>query len=231
MAVGLEDTVAAPTATGPAPSAGASPPAPSPLPVVPDMTLSERRGAAAPSATPRLGAGTKFGIDATRKIRGEDAEGVVWDAPIARAPQARVEALRAELEGRHGIRSIAKLDGYGGPRLLYVTIEKNAPGAADRAIDAIWSVAPPGFGDLVLVALDEGSPADPDRVAFQFAANACPRRDARRSGERIAFDGTPKLPGEERGGEPVRDFPPGVNVDEATAQRVSQRWREYGFES
>lgn len=180
-------------------------------------------------AAPRLGAGTKFGIDATRKIRGEDAEGIAWDAPIARAPEARVDALRASLEGTHGIRSIAKLDGFGGPRLLYVTIDKREAGAADRAIDAIWAAAPAGFGDLVFVAPHEGAAADPDRVLFQFAANACPRRDLRRNGERVAFDGTPKMKGEERAGEPVRDFPPGVRVEEGTATRVRGRWGEYGF--
>jgi 4-hydroxy-3-polyprenylbenzoate decarboxylase len=180
-------------------------------------------------AAPRLGAGSKLGIDATRKIRGEDAEGIAWDAPIAAAPPAQVEAMRARLEGKHGIRSIAGLDGYGGPRLLYVTIDKNAPGDGGRAIEAIWDATPPGFGDLMFVSEYEGKPADPERVQFQVAANACPRRDLWRRGERAAFDGTPKHPGDERVGEPVRDFPPGLRVDAETAAKVTRRWREYGL--
>ncbi|MCC7172575.1 MAG: UbiD family decarboxylase, partial [Planctomycetes bacterium] len=164
-------------------------------------------------AAPRLGAGTKFGIDATRKIRGEDAEGIAWDAPIARAPEVAVDSLRAKLIGVAGIRSIAKLDGFGGPRLIYATVAKKTAGDGGRAIEAIWDATPAGFGDCVFIAAHEGDgegSADPERVLFQVAANACPRRDAWRRGERIGFDGTPKVAGEERVGEAVRDFPPGV---------------------
>ncbi|MCC7173315.1 MAG: hypothetical protein IT459_22900 [Planctomycetes bacterium] len=124
-----------------------------------------------------------------------------------------MEDLRAKLVGVAGIQSIAKLDGFGGPRLIYATVEKKAAGDGGRAIEAIWDATPAGFGDCVFIAAHEGDgggSADPERVLFQVAANTCPRRDRWTRGERVGFDGTPKRGGDERLGEAVRDFPPGV---------------------
>ena len=52
-----------------------------------------------------------------------------------------------------------------------------------------------------------------------------------RSGRRIGFDATTKIPGEDdRGRMPVRDFPPILEMDPNIVRRVNERWAEYGFE-
>lgn len=65
---------------------------------------------------------------------------------------------------------------------------------------------------------------------FHWAANIAPERDTHLSvcGRRIAFDATPKSAGDERNGQPVRDWPPIVGMDEQTTEKVKSRWAEYG---
>jgi 3-polyprenyl-4-hydroxybenzoate decarboxylase len=73
-------------------------------------------------------------------------------------------------------------------------------------------------------------------VFFHFCANTDPGRDIvlesrthGTMGGRIGFDATRKLPGDERHGQPVRDFPPLLRMDEATRALVDRRWHEYGL--
>jgi hypothetical protein len=65
---------------------------------------------------------------------------------------------------------------------------------------------------------------------FFLASNADPTRDTFRAARRIAFDATRKEPGIGRADLPVREYPPLVSMDAATAALVDRRWREYGFE-
>ena len=65
---------------------------------------------------------------------------------------------------------------------------------------------------------------------FFLASNADPTRDTFRAARRIAFDATRKEPGIGRVDLPVREYPPLVSMDAATAALVDRRWREYGFE-
>jgi 3-polyprenyl-4-hydroxybenzoate decarboxylase len=65
---------------------------------------------------------------------------------------------------------------------------------------------------------------------FFLASNADPTRDTFRAARRIAFDATRKEPGIGRADLPVREYPPLVSMDAATAALVDSRWREYGFE-
>jgi hypothetical protein len=48
-------------------------------------------------------------------------------------------------------------------------------------------------------------------------------------GRRVAFDGTPKVPGDGAHGLPVRDWPPIITMDQAVDTRVAARWRELGL--
>ena len=45
----------------------------------------------------------------------------------------------------------------------------------------------------------------------------------------IGFDATRKQPGDARNNEPVRAWPPPIEMSEATKARVTRRWEEYGF--
>ncbi|MFN9976484.1 MAG: hypothetical protein ACK58T_41950, partial [Phycisphaerae bacterium] len=61
-------------------------------------------------------------------------------------------------------------------------------------------------------------------------ANTAPDRDRATSvcGRRIAFDATPKMPGDEANGQPVREWPPLIAMSKAVTERVAGRWAEYG---
>jgi 3-polyprenyl-4-hydroxybenzoate decarboxylase len=88
-----------------------------------------------------------------------------------------------------------------------------------------------GAADFIIVT-DAHAGARPDdwRAPFFFlASNADFTRDAHTAGNRIAFDATRKVPGAGRGGLPVREYPPLVEMDAATAAMVDRRWNEYGF--
>ena len=56
--------------------------------------------------------------------------------------------------------------------------------------------------------------------------HAAPRLGA---GHKMGFDATKKVPGEEVGGHPVRDWPPEIRMDESVRALVERRWKEYGF--
>jgi hypothetical protein len=55
-------------------------------------------------------------------------------------------------------------------------------------------------------------------------AQSAPDRDAYLSvcGRRIAFDATPKLPGDERHGLPVRSWPPIIAMEPAATERAKR---------
>jgi hypothetical protein len=103
MAVGLEDTVAVPPA---APSTPAPPPRVAEA-SVPDVTLSERRGAPPSSATPRLGAGKQLGHFRIERLLGAGGMGEVYlatdlalDRPVAIKVLPEEMAARADRRDR-----------------------------------------------------------------------------------------------------------------------------------
>ena len=71
--------------------------------------------------------------------------------------------------------------------------------------------------------------ADPDDVFFLWCANTDPGRDLHARDGRVGFDATAKVPGDERGGQPVRPFPPPQLLSEEVVRLVKERWEQYGF--
>jgi 4-hydroxy-3-polyprenylbenzoate decarboxylase len=183
-------------------------------------------------AAPRLGAGCKMGFDATRKISGEEVNGIAVSAETRRSSTPTDCHPWALSPNAHAPR-------LGGGRCVFVKIEKQRAGAGARAIDALWRAAPEGSADFV-VALDGPMVdlRDWQRVFFHLCANVDPGRDLhieKRGSDpisatgRIAFDATRKLPGDERHGQPVRDYPPIIEMDAQTNALIDRRWHEYGF--
>ncbi len=159
-------------------------------------------------AAPRLGAGGKLGIDATRKIAGEEPPG-------PRSPPTSSARAGGEL-----------LPEFGHGRLAFVAVEKNAAGDGGRAIEAAWERTGADF----VIAVDHGANlADPDDVFFRWCANADPSRDLHARDGRIGFDATAKVKGDERNGQPVRDYPPPLAMSEEAKRLVKERWEQYGF--
>lgn len=179
-------------------------------------------------AAPFLGAGTKIGMDATRKSG--DAELAGWPAagwhggprrlpddvcppnlppigPVLGTAAAAAEARVSMLPGVLGASIPASLGGW----WLLVCLDKAAPGDGERFIKALGAL--PNEVEIprwtILVGPDADL-SDLDDALFHWQANSCPQRDRYDSvcGRRVAFDATPKLPGDERVGLPVRAWPP-----------------------
>lgn len=179
-------------------------------------------------AAPRLGAGHKWGIDATKTWAGEEVNGVPSDHVPTVGQEAGLQDLAGRLRGRASIVATTVPD-YGLGRLLLIAVDKRRAGDGVAAIEAAFTEADDGLLDLV-IAVDAGTELmDLDRVWFLACANADPGRDLIHEGDRMAIDATTKVLGDERGGHAVRDFPPILEMDSEIVAKVTSRWAEYGF--
>ncbi len=127
----------------------------------------------------------------------------------------------------------------------FVKIRKEYPLQARRLMHAIWGAGQMAWTKIIVVVDEYVNVHDHDEVLFHLCANCDPGRDVEvvngpldildhaaprlGAGHKIGFDATRKLPGEECGGHPVRDFPELLRMDETIKALVSRRWREYGF--
>ncbi len=174
-------------------------------------------------ATPFLGAGTKMGLDATRKhdaaelhihhepgsLREElckSGEIPAVHGAAARAAEARIKQLPGVIDARIPDGPDA-LGGW----WMFIKVDKRAAGDGEKCIKAIGGLA----DEIVLprwtvVVGPDAELANLDDALFHWLANMSPERDRFTSvcGRRVAFDATPKMPGDERGGWPVRKWPP-----------------------
>ncbi len=187
-------------------------------------------------AAPRLGAGMKIGFDCTRKVPGDGGEHPDAGPGLPDAAQAArlVERLRA-VEGIAG----AELPGSCGHGWLLVKIRKTAAGqgrAACRRVLAELAAGPasqPAAGPRFVVVLGEAVEiTDINDAMFHFCANCDVSRDLvepAAGSAVVAFDATPKLPGDEYNGRPVRVWPPIIRVNTQIAERIEARWAEYGL--
>jgi 4-hydroxy-3-polyprenylbenzoate decarboxylase len=191
-------------------------------------------------AAPRLGAGMKIGFDATRKIPGEEVEGVPVegdDAPLP--PMGDAEA--AELVSR--VRALPLVDGVSLPEScgrgwLFVRIRKQKACEGRRTAQAILDLLPgersPGPVFIVVLGAD-ADPMDVDSSMFHWCASCDASRDMLEQPDgvgrviRMAFDATPKLPGDVANGQPVRAWPPILKMSEEIRALVEKRWAEYGL--
>ncbi|MDP1663109.1 MAG: UbiD family decarboxylase [Phycisphaerales bacterium] len=189
-------------------------------------------------AAPFVGAGGKMGLDATRKVfaaeqhrplEGEAAQRCAAGeiGPVtgeaARAAEARIRTIPGVLDAHIPV----DLGGW----WLMVRMDKQAAGDGARVIKALGALT---VGEQLprwcVVTGAEADASNFDDAMFHWAANIAPERDTHLSvcGRRIAFDATPKSAGDERNGQPVRDWPPIVAMDEQTVARVNARGTEFG---
>lgn len=195
-------------------------------------------------AAPRLGAGLKVGFDCTRKRAGEEVGGVevaTTPRPIAsrEALDSHAARIRAEVPGVIDARVLHETGGY----WMFIRVKKDAtsPGTGVRVLEGAMSVPEPkdaGPAFFVGVGPDVDL-SDPDAALFHWVANFDAARDlvldpgaleslsaiARnpfpRLTRRIGFDATPKVPGDERFGEPVRAWPPVLKMPEGVVTKVA----------
>ena len=180
-------------------------------------------------ASPRLGAGHKLGIDATRKIAGEEVNGI--------AVRAHEDGRPPTPRDRHpwALHNVVVPD-FSAGRCAFVGVDKRRAGEGIEAIEALWNRVPESSGEgcaELVVAVDSAVDLrDWQQVMFHLCANFDPGRDIIRRGSRLGLDGTRKLAGvggDHRNGQPVRDFPPIIAMDGATRELVDRRWSEYGL--
>jgi 4-hydroxy-3-polyprenylbenzoate decarboxylase len=125
---------------------------------------------------------------------------------------------------------------------VFVKIRKEYPLQARRVMHSIWGAGQMAWTKMIVVVDHDVDVHDQDAVLFHLCANCDPGRDVEvvngpldildhaaprlGAGHKIGFDATRKIPGEEVGGNPVRSWPPIIDMDAAVKQRVTARWRE-----
>jgi len=128
---------------------------------------------------------------------------------------------------------------------VFVKIRKEYPLQARRVMHAIWGAGQMAWTKMIIVVDEQVNVHDQDEVLFHLCANFDPGRDIEMvngpldildhaaprlgAGHKIGFDATAKIPGEEVGGHPVRDWPRILGMEQSIRERVGQRWGEYGF--
>lgn len=150
-------------------------------------------------AAPRLGAGHKIGFDATCTMKGEET--TLCALPEDNAPSKPTDAN--PWVNAHN-------PPFAPDTCLFIAINKTQPHRGTRAIHAAMDAHPQA---RFIIAVDKDVDiTDWQQVFFYMCANADPGRDTLRRGNRLGFDATRKIPGDERHGQPVRDYPPVLSL-------------------
>ena len=174
-------------------------------------------------AAPFLGGGTKIGFDATTWWPGEDAAGVGDDAIVLPTAPAIADA-QARVSELNGISGVHVPD-VGQGRFVVVAVSRD--GAVD--FDSIVDELPPG-ADMIIAVNTSVDITQWQEVFFHLCANGDPGRDARMIGDRICFDARSKHPSwESASGEPIRDYPPILEMAADVVARVNARAERFGL--
>lgn len=198
-------------------------------------------------ATPYCGAGAKLGFDCTPKWPAEAVGGNAPSRdgpapPFVRADESTGAALLTRVRAVAGVLDAdlpVDLPGW-----LFVRTDKDVgeekPRLGREVIEGLrgatasgsWTtVRPPAYTVVLGRAVDV---ADLDAALFCWVANFDASRDLEtwREGAfgMAAFDATPKTPADAHNGEPVRDWPPVLELCRDTLALVESRWSEYGLD-
>ncbi|MEM9374343.1 MAG: UbiD family decarboxylase domain-containing protein, partial [Planctomycetota bacterium] len=165
-------------------------------------------------ASPRLGAGTKIGMDATRKVPGEDIDGEPLVGP--RDTPSSDERARAVAWAKSipGVLDAAATDGAPGWLFIRVDRGRDEPELAGLGVDILKRYFEETGKMPFVVALGRDVDIHDHHAAlFHWVANSDAGRDRVSDGvDRIGFDATPKTAGDRRNGQAVRAWPPVLPV-------------------
>lgn len=175
-------------------------------------------------AAPCLGAGSKVGFDATRPIPGEEVGG----APIDQLPRMPgIRTIQSSLKGLGGVRKTT-VPSLGRGRMVFVEIEKTQAGDGMDAINLVRAVT--GDRSQLVIVVDDGCDCrDWEDVFFRLTANCDPGRDFHRDGSFLGIDATRKMPGDDRLGQPVRPYPPMLEIGGETRRWTRRHAGELGL--
>jgi 4-hydroxy-3-polyprenylbenzoate decarboxylase len=123
----------------------------------------------------------------------------------------------------------------------FVKIRKEYPYQARRVMHAIWGAGQMAFTKFIVVVDEHVNVHEEQDVLFHLFSNCDPERDTEivrgpvdildhaspdlGAGSKIGFDATIKFPAEGK----VRPWPTELEMDAATKELVTKRWKEYGF--
>ncbi len=190
-------------------------------------------------AAPRLGVGMKIGFDCTRKISGEETRSVFGAAavgmPTVGGAAASIEhrrGIEAEVSRVEGVISATIPDALGGGWLLIRARKDRAGQGAQTAqrVARVLAGLPPVAIRVIILGPDVEI-EKVDEAFFHWLANSDAGRDLTVVGETQTeiYDATPKLPGDEANGLPVRPWPPILAMPEAIKSNVSARLAALGL--
>jgi 4-hydroxy-3-polyprenylbenzoate decarboxylase len=122
----------------------------------------------------------------------------------------------------------------------FIKIRKEYPMQARRVMHAIWGAGQMSFTKFIVVVDDHVNVHDEQDVLFHLFSNCDPHRDTEivhgpvdildhaapetGAGSKIGFDATVKWPQEGK----VRTWPKELEMDKATIELITRRWKEYG---
>ncbi len=128
---------------------------------------------------------------------------------------------------------------------VFIKIRKEYPLQARRVMNAIWGAGQMAWTKIIIVVDEHVDVHDHEQVLFHLCANIDPGRDMEMisgpldildhaaprlgAGHKLGIDATQKMPGEEVGGHPVRDWPTLLAMDPQIKALVDRRWGEYGL--
>lgn len=123
----------------------------------------------------------------------------------------------------------------------FIKIRKEYPFQARRVMHAVWGAGQMAFTKFIVVVDEHVNVHDEQDVLFHLFANCDPARDTEvvhgpvdildhaspdlGAGSKMGFDATVKLPAEGK----VRVWPRELEMDQATRELVTKRWKEYGL--
>jgi 4-hydroxy-3-polyprenylbenzoate decarboxylase len=126
--------------------------------------------------------------------------------------------------------------------LMLVSIRKSYAGQARKVMNAIWSLGQAMFTKCVIVVDEDCDVQDVGEVTLRVANNIDPERDIQFTmgpvdsldhasrlpnyGSKMGIDATRKWPAEGF----QRPWPPMIEMDQATKQRVDSIWKKLGLE-
>ncbi len=123
----------------------------------------------------------------------------------------------------------------------FIKIKKEYPYHARKVMSAIWGAGQMAWTKMIVVVDEDVDVHSVDDVMFHVAGNVDPKRDImlvdgpldildhaapyEGAGSKMGIDATKKWPGEGQ----VRDWPNEIKMDAGTVEKVTRRWKEYGF--
>ena len=185
-------------------------------------------------AAARLAAGGKVGIDATAKWPGEEVKGSRPKLQTGN-PSDVTQLLKSSNVDWVDIQVLqwagsAEHFATGTGRIVFASIDKTGAGQGVKAIEQAFSAMGDAPGCDLLIVLDKRVDlTNMDEALFHMAANIDPQRDFIHRARRCGIDATCKLPDDARAGQPVRPWPPLIEMDEQVIARVDSQWSACGL--